>query len=269
MRLVVRSPGGPPRQVDVEAKIIRGKRVLDFTEGEDIWDVIRRIENAAEEQRSVELKNPGGTVLIWKMPTFSTTERELGHFVGQLAKCQSAILDLRGKAGGYEDTLSWLLGHFFDRDVTVGQPRGREKKKEPVIAKTQGKKAFQGKLVVIVDSETASAGELFTRVVQLEKRGTVIGDRTAGAVMRSRQYSREMGGDSVIVYGISIAEGELIMKDGQSLEKVGVTPDVMAVPAGADLAAGQDPVLSRAAAICGAQVSPAEAGKLFPWKWTD
>lgn len=97
----------------------------------------------------------------------------------------------------------------------MGQPKGREKK-DPLVGKTQGKKAYQGKLAVMVDSERASAGELFARVVQLEKRGTIIGDRTAGAVMQSRQYSRQLGGDNVIVFAISIAEAADLYKSIQN-----------------------------------------------------
>jgi C-terminal processing protease CtpA/Prc len=269
MRLIVQSPGVQPRQVDVAAKMIRGKRVLDLTQGEDIWDIVRQAENVAEEQRFVEDNNQHDTALVWNMPTFLTTERELGRAVGRLSKCKSVVLDLRGNSGGSVDTLGWLLGYFFDHDVTIAQPRGRKEKMDPIVAKTQGKKAFAGKLVVIVDSDTGSAAELFARVIQLEKRGTVIGDRTAGAVMRARVYSREMGGDNIIIYGIAISESELIMADGKSLEKVGVTPDVIAMPTGADLAAGRDPVLTRAAAICGVMIPPEEAGKLFPHKWAD
>jgi carboxyl-terminal processing protease len=153
--------------------------------------------------------------------------------------------------------------------VTIAQPRGRDKNMKPMVAKTQGPKAFTGKVVVIVDSDSGSAAELFARVIQLEKRGVVIGDRTAGAVMQSRVYSRQTAGEYVVIYGISITESDLIMADGKSLENEGVAPDQIVLPTGPDLAAGSDPVLTRAVLLAGGLLSPVEAGKLFPYKWGD
>jgi len=92
-----------------------------------------------------------------------------------------------------------------------------------MIAKTRGDGGFNGKLVVLVDSDSASAAEVLARVVQLEKRGVVLGDRTSGKVMRSRFYQHEMGVDTVIVYGASVTDADIIMSDGISLEAAGVT----------------------------------------------
>lgn len=100
-------------------------------------------------------------------------------------KRKALILDLRGNGGGYVDTLLALIGNVADHEVKVGQLIRRKEQKE-MIAKSRGNEAFTGKIIVLIDSQSASASELFARVVQLEKRGTIIGDRSAGAVMRSR-----------------------------------------------------------------------------------
>ncbi len=57
------------------------------------------------------------------------------------------------------------------------------------------------------------------------------------------------------------------MSDGKSLEKVGVTPDELILPTGADLAAGRDAVISRAAEVLGFKISSEMAGALFPVEW--
>jgi C-terminal processing protease CtpA/Prc len=122
-------------------------------------------------------------------------------------------------------------------------------------------------MVVLVDARSASAAELFARIIQLEKRGAVIGDQSSGSVMEAKHYNEKMGADTVIFYGASITEWDLLMSDGKSLEHRGVTPDELVLPSAHDIATGRDPALAYAAQILGVKITPEAAGKAFPYEW--
>ena len=77
--------------------------------------------------------------------------------------------------------------------------------------------------------------------------------------MTAKHFPHQTGVGSVLYFGASITIADMIMADGRSLEHTGVTPDEVLVPAGADLAAGRDPVLARAAELAGVRLDPAES----------
>ena len=85
--------------------------------------------------------------------------------------------------------------------------------------------------------------------------------------MEASTHEESTGGDTVVPFAFSITDANLIMSDGKSLEKTGVTPDEVVVPTQKDLAATLDPVLSRAAIVADASISPEEAEKMFPIEW--
>ena len=124
--------------------------------------------------------------------------------------------------------------------------------------------AFTGRFAVLIDSESASASEVLARVVQLERRGFIVGDGSSGKVMEARIYRHEISLDSPVSYAISVTDADLVMPDGKSLEHVGVEPDIVVLPTSQDLANRRDPVLAKAAGLVGAQLSPEEAGTILP-----
>jgi carboxyl-terminal processing protease len=264
LRILLRSPDGQQRQLDVMAKVKQGKLVKDLT-GQDINDLIREAEDEdrLNRQRFVEASDK---LLIWKMPDFAIEGGEVDVMMGKARKREALILDLRGNPGGYVKTLEWFAGYFFDNEIKIADLKGRKEMK-PQKSKPHGGGNFKGKLVVLVDSKSGSAAEIFARVIQFEKRGAVIGDRTAGAVMQSRTFDHQIGMDTVVFYGASVTNADVIMSDGKSLEGVGVTPDELLLPTAADLAAKRDPVLARAAAMVGLELPPDKAGAMFPIEW--
>ena len=265
--LKIRAPDGTERNVEVMPKVTQGKRILYLTgDNMDLWQLIREEENdeRLNRQRYTQL---GDMLMIWKMPEFDMTDDEVDRMIKEARKVPALVLDLRGNPGGYVKTLQRVVSNVMDHDVTIASRTGRKPDLKPTLAKSRGGAAFSGKLIVLVDGRSASAAELLSRVVQLEHRGSVLGDLSSGSVMESRYYQFKQGTETEIFYGASITEADLLMTDGKSLEHVGVPPDELILPAPADLAAGRDPVLSRAAHLAGVEIDPERAGKLFPLEW--
>jgi Peptidase family S41/PDZ domain/Tricorn protease C1 domain len=260
-KLDLANPAGQQRQETINAIIRPGKAVLD---GNDIWDLVREEEKDEDLNRG-QLHEADNT-LFWKMPEFFITQDVVDSIFSKARKHKALVLDLRGNPGGAIDTLKDVLGYVFDHDVKLGDVVSRKSSK-PEIAKSRGGAAFNGKLIVLVDSNSGSSAEIFARIVQLEHRGQVVGDRSAGAVMEARRYSESLGADTRTFYGFSVTIANLIMTDGKSLENTGVTPDEIVLPTATDLAEGKDPALSRAAELAGTTLEPAAAGKLFHFEW--
>src|SRR5262249_39193427 len=148
--------------------------------GIDIDAIIRDLDDARLEHRFSRV----GKVGIWKMPSFAFDPADADRVIDAAVKDSEAlILDLRGNPGGYVKTLEQVIGRFYDHDVTISQMKGRKPEK-PSLARKHGR-TFSGRIVALVDSRSASAAEIFARVLQLEKRGVVVGDQSSGSVMRA------------------------------------------------------------------------------------
>lgn len=262
-QLELKMPDGSLMASTIRSTVKPLKRSLDLDNDSDVGRLLLDEENGEDltRERWVEI----GDATIWKMAQFQADEQGVDGLFETARKHGTLIFDLRGNPGGAIDTLQFVLGHLFSHDVQISQRVGRKEKK-PQVAKGS-KHPYTGKVIVLVDSKSASSSELFARVVQLEKRGVVLGDTSAGAVMESRHFTETSGGESMIFYALSITDANLIMADGKSLEGVGVTPDEVIVPTAKDLAEGADPVMVRAAAMAGVNVDGVAAGKMFPYVW--
>jgi carboxyl-terminal processing protease len=270
LRLGLHGLDGSERQIDVMAKLRELPKVKNFNEM-NIFDIHREY---ADEEQSLGVKyaerNAGGgnTLLIVKLPEFMAFPGEADDIVSKIRYYKAVIFDLRGDPGGSVEMCQSLLGGVFDHKVKIADRVGRSSTKSIETEHHFG--PFKGKVAVLIDSKSASASEIVARVIQLEKRGVIIGDRSAGAVMEAELYfhtTTGTTGDSYLAYGSEITSADMVMTDGQSLEHRGVVPDGVVLPTAADLASGRDPALAKAAELLNIQVSPEEAGKLFPYEW--
>jgi C-terminal processing protease CtpA/Prc len=260
--ILVQGPGEQPRRLEVSARVEEKKRLLNLASSSDVGDLMREIKDQAFFSRH-RLQEVGEQLLIWKMPQFDLSIDEIRTEMGRVSKRSALVLDLRGNQGGSVETLQGMVGAFVGDKTKIGDLKTRDPQ-PPMLAKKAGD-VYQGTLVVLVDSDSASAAELFARMMQIAGRAKVVGDRTSGSVMESRGYDH-MIGDSV-VFATSITVADIIMPDGKSLEHTGVVPDELLLPTAEDLAAGRDPVLAHAAALGGAEITPETAGGYFPFEW--
>ena len=260
VRLTLRSPGDTVRSLVVQAKVTPRPLLMDLTHGDDIWRLIRQHQNVEHAHRSrfVEFDSD---VLVWKLPDFTADDRDIDRLVRRAQGFKALVIDLRDNPGGGESTLLRLAGDLVGAD-TFGVRRGRNKT-EPLRTRAGGPR-FSGTVVAVVDAQSASAAEILAYLLQLRKRGTVVGDRTAGAVMEARGNEHRVGLEVVAFYYTSVTVADLIFADGTRLEGRGVIPDEIILPSGADLAARRDPALARAITLAGHAVTAGAAGAIFP-----
>ncbi len=261
VRLTVQSPKDKaPHVLDIATKITKTANLVDY---ENLYVQYLRNRRDISEDRFYEF---GKDLLIWKMSTFGASEEHVDEMMRKAKNFSALILDLRDNGGGYVDTMKRLTGYFTESDLKIADEKKRKSSK-PITAKTRGGDVFKGKLIVLVDSNSGSASEIFARTIQLQKRGTIIGDQSAGAVMESIGSTETLGAGQLLYFAVSVTVADVIMPDGKSLEKVGVIPDMLGFPTGQEIAEQKDPILSYAAKQFGIDISPEKAGTMFPVKW--
>ena len=102
-------------------------------------------------------------------------------------------------------------------------------------------------------------------MLQIEKRGIVIGDRSGGLGHASLAgaWSRSRGSKASSRSTAAVSNADLMMADGKSLEGVGVTPDELLLPTQRRHGRRRDPILSRAVTMLGGTLDPVAAGRLL------
>ena len=132
----------------------------------------------------------------------------------------AVILDLRENRGGDTFALRVALADFFAEQVAEGRIVNRGGKTKESRSFGWGATRYGGRVIVLIGPGTGSAAEIFSHVLQHHGRATIVGRKTAGAVIYSRSYRLPGGGE------LQVPVSDYIGLDGQRLERRGVSPDV-------------------------------------------
>lgn len=92
---------------------------------------------------------------------------------------KTLVLDLQENGGGYLHAAVEVANEFLQKDDLIVYTQGRSAQRTDHKAKGGGL-FTEGKVIVLVDSYTASAAEIVSGAIQDHDRGTIIGRRTFG-----------------------------------------------------------------------------------------
>ena len=111
----------------------------------------------------------------------ATTHDEFCESMKKLQKegMQSLILDLQENGGGYLHAAVQIAEEFLQENDLVVYTEGRRIQRSEYKARGGGL-FTKGKVIVLVDSYTASAAEIVSGAIQDHDRGIVVGRRTFG-----------------------------------------------------------------------------------------
>ena len=113
-------------------------------------------------------------------------------FIASLQKLQKTglknlLLDLRQNGGGYLNSATELADQFLGDKKLIVYTEGVHEPRTDYYATADGK--FQnGKLIVLIDENSASASEIVAGAVQDLDRGTIIGRRSFGKGLVQEQF---------------------------------------------------------------------------------
>jgi carboxyl-terminal processing protease len=158
----------------------------------------------------------------------SFTERTPEEFDQALSElsaqgAQAYILDLRDNGGGLVDAAVAVVSEFVNGGVVLYEQR--RDSGERVLNATQGGRALDIPLAVLINGQTASASEIVAGAFQDRGRATLIGQQSFGK--GSVQVILTLSDGS----SIHVTTAEWYTPNHHRLEGQGLTPDIVVEPA--------------------------------------
>lgn len=148
------------------------------------------------------------------------------------------ILDLRDNPGGTLNAAVTVASQFLAEGIVISAVDGNGEKQS--LSVEGGGLALDIPLVVLVNSNSASASEVVAGALQDYERAVIIGTQTFGK--GSLNHFRELSDGSAIYITI----GRWFTPNGRQIEGQGLTPDIIIDMTEDDIAQGRDPQLDKA-----------------------
>jgi C-terminal processing protease CtpA/Prc len=137
-----------------------------------------------------------------------------------------------GQIPSHKSTLLWLVARyaFVDKSILV-------------VTEGLGPRRFQGRVVLLVNEHTASAGEMVAAFAEENRLATIVGNRTPGRLLSGGAFKVGYG----YILGLPVAA--YLTWEGRMLENNGITPTVSIELSREALREGRDIQLEKAVEV--------------------
>ena len=161
-------------------------------------------------------------------PNFRSATRDVERILGELKKqkVDSILIDLRDNGGGSLVEAIELTGLFIDQGPVVLQrdAEGKITQSHDTNAGT----AWDGRLGVLINRNSASASEIFAAAIQDYGRGLIIGEPSfgKGTVQTLLDMDRIARSDKAVFGELKLTIAQFFRINGGTTQLRGVVPDI-------------------------------------------
>lgn len=177
--------------------------------------------------------NTGGGIGGLRLMSYLTPgKKEVGYSLTRKRKEKGYArekLPRFGRIPSHKATLLWLALRygFIDKSILV-------------VTEGLGPQRFHGRVVILVNEHTASAGEMVAAFAEENGLATIVGTKTAGRLLSGSAFKAGFG------YMVGVPVAAYLTWEGRLIEGKGVSPSLSVEMKPDQLLAGEDPQMEQA-----------------------
>jgi carboxyl-terminal processing protease len=182
--------------------------------------------------------NTGGGIGGLRLMSYLTPDKkEVGYSLTRARKVKGYSrerLPRFGRIPSHKATLLWLALRygFIDKSILV-------------VTEGIGPQRFHGRVVILVNEHTASAGEMVAAFAEENQLATIVGTKTAGRLLSGTTFRAGFG------YLLGLPVAAYLTWQGKLIEGKGVTPSVLVELPPEKLIANKDSQMQKALEVAG------------------
>jgi carboxyl-terminal processing protease len=171
--------------------------------------------------------NTGGGIGALRLMSYLTPgKKEVGYSLTRARKEKGYArekLPRFGRIPSHKPTLLWLALRygFIDKSILV-------------VTEGLGPQRFHGRVVILVNEHTSSAGEMVAAFAEENQLATIVGTKTPGRLLSGRTFRAGSG----YILGLPVAA--YLTWQGRMIEGKGITPSIPVALSPEKLIAGED-----------------------------